>query len=155
MPTLFDFVTFFTYGPGPTVGCFVLSRTSQIKHPEHMNGKPPCNCKESKEVTCWKPKGPSNQKYHLWILQTNHINATYVDELLCWYRFLLLQKSMGKANKNLPTQKSIYSDGTLLGQRNQLVHLCFSDGDEQHLDRIPRKKSFGCCCHKFFFGSWG
>ena len=51
-------------------------------------------------------------------------------------------------------KKPIYSEGTLLGQPNQLVYLFFGDRDEKHLDRIPREKtSSECCCHEGFFGS--
>ena len=71
--------------------CFVQKSWSNILSTE--KGKPPCICKESKHVTCWKPKGASNQTYNLWMLAETCINATYVDELLCWYRFFLLQYS--------------------------------------------------------------
>ena len=124
----------FTFGT--TVWCFVLPRTSQIKHPEHRN----VVAKNQSTSPVESPKVQATKNIICGFLQKTYINATYVGELLCWYRFFLLQKSVGKASKNLPTQESIYSDGTLFGQRNQLVHLCFSDGDEKHLDRIPREE---------------
>ena len=60
-----------------------------------------------------------------------------INCLVYTIRFFLLFFKEGQEKKK--HQKNMYSESTLLGQRNQLVHLCFSDGDEKHLDRIPRE----------------